>query len=551
VETPLGQLSGRRSGDAEEFLGIRYAHPPARFELAELNAAPWEGVREATKQGPRCWEPRSFPCISPAGQSAAEACISQQARHMSEDCLYLDLRRPVGTKASDKKATMVWIHGGGMVEGDSGHGRGVGNGSVLALAGDVIVVSVNYRLGPLGFLPVRGYGESTKGSGGMNGLHDQIVALRWVQANIGSFGGDPHQVTLFGCSAGSLSICVLSVSPLTQGLFQRVILESGSCLGPWGPGGYAEGEAVRQRLLHSLGNPPASGLLALHPWELLWGQGQDQYDIEFPGYWLDGWVAPEPIAQRLQRGHLVPDAFIIGANSRDGVVGAAYVAKSELPTSAERYPGAIRQHWRPANSSGGVFGADRLVPNVLGDQVLSAYPLERFRTLGGPAAAFKSADGDFHVVCAARRLALAVAAQRPGQVFFYYFSHGPLQQPECGGRPDVGNYGLPKTGWANHGFEQNFVFGNANVSETCHFNAAEVALSKRMQLLWTDFAKANLSKKWPAFQGPSNVALGLDIQEQRLPGFGSGSSLSSEDTVNCDFWDGVTQEYGTAIRVTA
>ncbi|CAE6953801.1 unnamed protein product, partial [Symbiodinium sp. CCMP2456] len=215
VNTSQGLLRGRRVEDGEEFLGIRYATRPARFELSELSTARWEGIYEATKQGPRCWEPGKFPCVPPPGQSAAEACRSTASDDMSEDCLFLDVRRPLGTKPGDRKATMVWIHGGGMVQGDSGEGRGVGNGSALAHRGDVVVVSVNYRLGPLGFLPVRPFGANG-GSGGMNGMHDQIVALRWVQTNIASFGGDPDQVTLFGCSAGSLSICVLSVSPLTQ-----------------------------------------------------------------------------------------------------------------------------------------------------------------------------------------------------------------------------------------------------------------------------------------------------------------------------------------------
>ncbi|OLQ10937.1 hypothetical protein AK812_SmicGene5338 [Symbiodinium microadriaticum] len=123
------------------------------------------------------------------------------------------------------------------------------------------------------------------------------------------------------------------------------------------------------------------------------------------------------------------------------------------------------------NCSGGIFGADRLLPAALGDQVIAAYPLSRFEDRGGPAAAFKAADGDFHVVCAARRLAAAASAKR--EVYFYYFSHGPLQQKSCGGRPDIGSYGLPKMGWANHGFEQNFVFGNTNVSADCQFQPEE------------------------------------------------------------------------------
>ncbi|CAJ1360451.1 unnamed protein product [Effrenium voratum] len=182
--------------------------------------------------------PDDFPCVPTPGNLPSEACKSPQAAEMSEDCLFLDIYRPSG--GSWPKAVMVWIHGGGMTLGDSG--GGVGNGTSLS-GQDVIVVSINYRLGPLGFLPLRPFGAAT-GTGGMNGLHDQIQALRWIQRYIGAFGGDAKRVTLFGCSAGSLSICTLAVSPLAKGLFHQAVLQSGPCLGPWGPGTVEEGEEV-------------------------------------------------------------------------------------------------------------------------------------------------------------------------------------------------------------------------------------------------------------------------------------------------------------------
>ncbi|CAJ1436473.1 unnamed protein product [Effrenium voratum] len=218
----------------EAFLGLRYARSPRRFAAAELTEL--QADAEATRQGPRCWSPDDFPCVPTPGNLPSEACKSPQAAEMSEDCLFLDIYRPSG--GSWPKAVMVWIHGGGMTLGDSG--GGVGNGTSLS-GQDVIVVSINYRLGPLGFLPLRPFGAAT-GTGGMNGLHDQIQALRWIQRYIGAFGGDAKRVTLFGCSAGSLSICTLAVSPLAKGLFHQAVLQSGPCLGPWGPGTVEEGE---------------------------------------------------------------------------------------------------------------------------------------------------------------------------------------------------------------------------------------------------------------------------------------------------------------------
>merc|ERR1719326_180167 len=136
----------------------------------------------------------------------------------------------------------------------------------------------------------------------MNGLNDQIVALQWIQQHIAAFGGDPRRITIFGCSAGGLSVCTLSVSPRAAGLFHRAIIESGPCLGPWGPGSFDEGTAVSARVMASAGASSLADLLNLPPWALQWGQGQDQYDIEFPGYWVDGWIAPEHPAIRIHAG---------------------------------------------------------------------------------------------------------------------------------------------------------------------------------------------------------------------------------------------------------
>ncbi|EDO25969.1 predicted protein, partial [Nematostella vectensis] len=136
---------------------------------------------------------------------------------MSEDCLFLNVFRPAGTKATKDLPVMVFIHGGGYYRGSGD----VYDGTPLAAYNDVIVVTMNYRLGLLGFLHVAGTDVT-----GNYAMYDQILALKWVQQHIGCFGGDPSQVTLFGQSAGGASVLLLTLSPLSKGLFKRAILES-------------------------------------------------------------------------------------------------------------------------------------------------------------------------------------------------------------------------------------------------------------------------------------------------------------------------------------
>ncbi|OTF69556.1 hypothetical protein BLA29_012012, partial [Euroglyphus maynei] len=140
---------------------------------------------------------------------------------MSEDCLYLSVYRPELMPEKNQLPVMVWIHGGAFISGSIFDD--IYNPSYMVIMGDVIVVTINYRLGPFGFLY-----DGTDNAPGNQGLYDQILALKWVKNNIGNFGGDPKRVTIFGESAGSMSISALILSPLTEGLFIRAILQSGA-----------------------------------------------------------------------------------------------------------------------------------------------------------------------------------------------------------------------------------------------------------------------------------------------------------------------------------
>ncbi|MFQ6397342.1 carboxylesterase/lipase family protein [Nocardia sp. KC 131] len=216
VTIDTGQLRGAHTADYRLFAGIPYAAPPVG-ELrwrAPAPAASWSGVRDATVAGPSCSQ----------GGGPIEALSSGLAK--SEDCLSLNVSTPLTLPENGRRLpVLVWIHGGSFT---GGSGDTYGAGPLITDGdGDAIVVTVNYRLGALGFLAA---GALDDGSGSGNyGLLDQQAALRWVQRNITAFGGDPDRVTLAGESAGAISVCAQLAAPSSRGLFQAAIMQSGPC----------------------------------------------------------------------------------------------------------------------------------------------------------------------------------------------------------------------------------------------------------------------------------------------------------------------------------
>ena len=214
VDIDSGTLLGAVTTNAEQFLAMPYAAPPIkdlRFAPPALPAA-WSGVREADVQPPGCLQ------FEPKGALEGQA--------VSEDCLYLNLFRPQGASAGDKRAVMVYFHGGGLTQGTAVN---YGGGSIATETG-VIQISANYRVGALGFLAHPALSaESEMGSGNF-GIMDQVAVLEWVQRNIEAFGGDPANVTIYGQSAGGRSVCALLAAPSAKGLFHRAIIQSAPCL---------------------------------------------------------------------------------------------------------------------------------------------------------------------------------------------------------------------------------------------------------------------------------------------------------------------------------
>jgi para-nitrobenzyl esterase len=213
VDAPAGEAQGEAQGDLNIFKGLPYAQPPvgpARWTPPKPMQR-WPGIRDATRFGPACFQPRPRPV----------SIYYDPLPAMSEDCLSLNIWTP---KGAGKLPVMVWIHGGALVTGASS--EPMYDGSRLAEHG-VVVVSINYRLGVLGYLAHPALSaESPLGISGNYGLLDQIEALRWVKRNIEAFGGDPANVTIAGESAGGLSVMYLLASPQARGLFSKAIAES-------------------------------------------------------------------------------------------------------------------------------------------------------------------------------------------------------------------------------------------------------------------------------------------------------------------------------------
>lgn len=310
IATGYGLIEGTTQAGVRVWKGIPYAKPPVgdlRFE-APVSPEPWEGVREAYAFGPRSVQP---------WDEAGGLFGSGETPVFSEDCLYLNIWAPQEVPEAGLPV-MVWIHGGAFVTGASS--IPLYDGSRFVQRGGVIVVSLNYRLGPFGFLHLAPLGEGFVSNAG---LLDQVAALRWVQENIAAFGGDPSRVTVFGESAGSMSIAALLAMPAAKGLFAKAILESGaSQVLPT-----AQAGAVAGGMLKLLGlSPQEADKLKALPAEQILAAGEqlkqqagDPLALLFQPA-LDGSVLPEEPLAAIRQGAAKDIPLVIGTNRDEGAL---------------------------------------------------------------------------------------------------------------------------------------------------------------------------------------------------------------------------------------
>jgi para-nitrobenzyl esterase len=320
IETDKGSVEGTAEEGIQVFKGIPYAAPP----VGELRWRPpqevtaWTGTRKADTFGPAC--------IQPVYEDSLDG--SEPVGEQSEDCLYLNVWTP-GVDASKLKPVMVWIHGGAFKVGAS-H-ISMFSGLPLAHKGTV-VVSFNYRLGNLGFFAHPALEAETGGKGPVNfGLQDQIAALEWVQRNIAAFGGDPNNVTLFGQSAGGVSVLALFASPLATGLFHKGIAQS-----PYAIPEHSREKAIGTgstvaKDLFKLGPDATAADLREVPAEVFASKQMDGPDGQpvpvgglAPVPVVDGVVLTKKIRKAFKDGNQKALPLIIGSTSNEASVLAAF-----------------------------------------------------------------------------------------------------------------------------------------------------------------------------------------------------------------------------------
>jgi para-nitrobenzyl esterase len=331
VQAPAGTVQGTLAGDVRVFKGLPYAQPPVgpmRWK-APVALPSWPGVRKATAFGPACVQPRS----------RTSGIYTNPPERMSEDCLTLNIWAP---KDARNLPVFFWIHGGALVGGYS-H-EPMYDGARMAAKG-MIVVSINYRLGILGYLAHPGLSaESAEGLSGNYGLLDQVAALQWVSRNIAAFGGDPRNVTIAGESAGALSVMYLMASPIARGLFHKAIAQSAYMITTpelkAARHGLPSAEAAGTQIMGALGAPDLAALRAMDAEKLTQDAAAKGY-----GPWaaIDGKVLTRQLVDTWDRGEQAPVPILAGFNS--GEIRSLRVLLPPAPPSPAAYEEAIRSRY--------------------------------------------------------------------------------------------------------------------------------------------------------------------------------------------------------------
>lgn len=459
VKTDTGMVEGKMEDGINTFLGIPFAAPPVgnlRWR-PPAPAAKWTEVRKTTEFGAHCMQgpvygDMVFP--DPGG---------------SEDCLTLNVWAPANAK---DLPVMVWIYGGGFVAGGTSEPRQ--NGHNLAKQ-EVVVVSMNYRLGIFGFFAHRGLAsESEKHAAGNYGLMDQMAALRWVQTNIAEFGGDPRNVTIFGESAGSFSVSAQMASPLAKGLFHKAIGESGGAFSKEGlrfrpasergPEDAKFGEkALGAKTLAELRAIPAEKVLDASM------RKEGERDVFSFGPDVDGYFLPKSVPSifAAEKQNDVP--LLAGWNRDEGSF--RILSGKDRPTAANAKASAEKE-----------FG-------LHAGEFLKLYPAKT------DAEALRSAEdysGDQFIAWATWKWIEAQKTSGKQVVYRYRFD---LSLPSADKPEGLGAY---------HSSEIEYVFGQLDSKKGIPWRPEDYRLSEQMQKYWANFARSGDPNgeglpKWPPY----------------------------------------------------
>jgi para-nitrobenzyl esterase len=483
ARTANGAVRGLASGAVDEFLGLPYAAPPVgalRWQPPQPPAS-WSGVRDATAFAPHCPQP-----ASPFGVAST-----------SEDCLYLNVFTPSGPHRGAKYPVMVWIHGGALVTGESN------DYDPSALVADgVTVVTINYRLGALGFLAHPALADS-RGQSGDYGLMDQQAALRWVQRNIASFGGDPRNVTIFGESAGGLSTLSQVASPQAKGLFNRAIVESGSYELTQASLATAEQEGEAFAAAAGCASQSAACLRSLPVSTILANEnaGTGGYTPN-----INSEVLPESLGPAFATGDFNRVQIINGTNHDEWRL---FVALSELegsPVTAANYQSTI--------------SATLGVPPAAAAVIAAEYPLSAYPS---PSVAMGAVGTDAIFACPALTIDQSVSRYVPT----YAYEFNDENAPQNFLPPVSFPYG------AAHASELQYLF-TLTAAFPGPLSAQQQQLAAIMKGYWTGFAKRGFPSSFAAPFWPRFNDLTQQVQSLAPPVPQTETDFASEH--NCAFW---------------
>jgi para-nitrobenzyl esterase len=493
VEIAQGRLKGFSKDGVLRFNGIPYAKPPVgplRWRMAEA-PEPWAGTRDAAR----------FGYIAPQIAGAAERLIGGTPGTQSEDCLCLNIWTPGCDVA--RRPVMVWIHGGAFVTGAGS--LGTYNGKYFALRGDVVVVTINYRLGALGFLNLRDVTDGKIEATGAEGLSDQIMALRWVKENIAAFGGDAGNVTIFGESAGAMSVGALLAAPSARGLFHKAILQSGAAhIGH----GRKHSAKVARLFLDRIGARDRHDIPVLPHEAILKAQAEileiprDTGGLPF-GPTVDGELLPTRAIEQVRAGSAGGIAVLAGTTAEEWKLFTAARPKLRLMDGAK-----LRRY------TAGLAGEE------YADELLRAYDD------GSPFERWNAVMTDHSFAIPAIRLLEAQGAFAP--TYAYRFDwRSPLLAGILG---------------ACHALELGFVFGTYNEKMAGAFfgsGAKAAALSAAMMEAWIAFARSGdpsnaLTGPWPRYDGARRATVML--------GDGDPHVTNAPDDHRRAAWDAVPED---------
>ncbi|MES1198596.1 MAG: carboxylesterase family protein [Pseudomonadota bacterium] len=458
IAAPAGRVQGVNEGDLRVFKGIPFAAAPVgplRWHAPEP-APTWSGVRQATDYGPACFQP----------ESRLNNIYADGPFPMSEDCLSLNIWSPAHARNAP---VFVWIYGGALVGGTSR--EGVYDGARMAQRSGLVVVSINYRIGVLGYLAHPELSrENPEGISGNYGLLDQIAALRWVQRNIAAFGGDPANVTIAGESAGGLSVMYLMASPMARGLFSKAIAESAYMVqtpelkrARYGQPAAEDAGVALAAALHA---PNIAALRAMDAQALANAAPAAGFQ---PWAAIDGHVLTAQLVETFDRGEQAHVPILAGFNS--GEIRSLRILAPPPPANAAAYESAIHDRY-----------------GDLASEYLRLYPSDNMQE-----SIWANTRDALYGWTAQRLVMKQTAVGAPS--YLYLWDHA---------YPAADSAGLH----AFHASELPYVFGNFDKTGPLWpknpSTPEETALSNAMMDYWTSFARsghpqAANAPDWPAY----------------------------------------------------